>query len=98
MPNRGGSTINFHSTVMQYHFLKYDHVSCSQKSPLRRVFIIFILQKEKPKKRKVKQFVVQLLGQGLSLENTDELGLGLAVLLGHGVWSTLDSGAEARCH
>lgn len=83
MPNRGGSTINFHLTVMQYHFLKYDNVSCSQKSPLRRVLIIFILQKGKLKKRKVKQFVVQLVGQGLRLENTGELGIGLAVLLGH---------------
>lgn len=43
--------------------------------------MIFILQEEKLKKRKVKQFVVRLVGQGLRLENTDELGLGLAVLL-----------------
>lgn len=38
--------------------------------------MIFIFQEGKLEKRKVKQF-----GWGLRLENTEELGLGLAVLL-----------------
>ena len=38
------------------------------------------------------------LVKGLRLENTDELRMDLAVLLGPWVLSTLESGAEAQCH